>query len=65
MLPFYVLHQPVIVVIGYFALGWGLPAAVEYLFISVMALLGTLLLYEGVRRTPVTRFLLGMKTGRR
>jgi peptidoglycan/LPS O-acetylase OafA/YrhL len=66
VLPFYVLHQPVIVVIGYFVLGWGLPAAVEYLLISVMALAGTLLLYDLlVRRTPATRVLFGMKARRR
>ena len=65
VLPFYVLHQPVIVAIGFFVLGWGLPAIVEYLLISVMALIGTLLVYDLlVRRTPVTRFLFGMKVKR-
>lgn len=66
VLPFYVLHQPVIVVIGYFVLGWGLPAAAEYFLISLLALAGTLLLYDLlVRRTPVTRVLFGMKARRR
>jgi surface polysaccharide O-acyltransferase-like enzyme len=65
VLPFYVLHQPVIVTIGFFVLGWGLPGIIEYLLISVMALIGTLVLYDLlVRRTPVTRFLFGMKVKR-
>ncbi len=62
VLPVYVLPQPVIVAIGLDALGWGLPAIVEYLLISVLALAGTLLIYDLlVRRSAVTRFLFGVR----
>lgn len=62
VLPVYVLPQPVIVAIGFFVLGWGLPAIVEYLLISVLALAGTLLIYDLlVRRSAVTRFLFGVR----
>jgi glucan biosynthesis protein C len=66
VLPFYVLHETVIVVIAYFVLGWRIGAAAQFLLISLTSLAATLLLYDlGVRRTPVTRFLFGLKPERR
>ncbi|GAA3987777.1 hypothetical protein GCM10022384_39650 [Streptomyces marokkonensis] len=61
-LPLYVLHQPVVVAFAYGVVGWSAPMAVEYAVI-VAASLGVILAgYEfGVRRTPVTRFLFGMR----
>jgi glucan biosynthesis protein C len=41
------------------------PALLKYAVISLGSLVATLLLYDiGVRRTPVTRFLFGMKPTR-
>jgi glucan biosynthesis protein C len=62
VLPVYVLHQTVIVVIGFYVVQWEVGALVKYLVISVAALVITLLLYDlGVRRAAVTRLLFGMK----
>jgi hypothetical protein len=66
VLPVYVLHQTVIVVIGFYVVQWEVPTLVKYLVISFTALLATLVLYDvGVRRTAVTRVLFGMKPASR
>lgn len=66
MLPFYVLHETVIVVIAYYILGWKIYGAAQYVLISLTSLVATLLLYEiCVRRTPLTRLLFGLKPHRR
>jgi fucose 4-O-acetylase-like acetyltransferase len=62
VLPIYVLHQTVIVMIGFYVVQWDVPTLVKYLVISCTALLATLVLYDvGVRRTAVTHMLFGMK----
>ena len=64
MLPFYVLHETVIVVIAYFVLAWPVGGAVQYCLIALGSLAATLLLYDlAVRRTRVTRFLFGFRPG--
>ncbi|MGN6239404.1 MAG: acyltransferase family protein [Cellulosimicrobium cellulans] len=62
VLPLYVLHQPVVVAVAYPVVGWGVPAAAKY-GVIVVASLGVLLaVYDLlVRRTRVTRVLLGMR----
>jgi len=66
VLPFYVLHQTVIVVIGYYVLQWKMPMFLEYLTISLASLAATLILYDiAVKRLKITRFLFGMKTKRK
>jgi surface polysaccharide O-acyltransferase-like enzyme len=65
-LPFYVLHELPIIVIGYYVVQWNANALVKYLVISFSAVVATLLLYDiGVRRIPVTRFLFGMRPKRK
>ena len=60
--PFYVLHQTVIVVLGYYVLKMSVSVGVKYLIITTAALCSTLLIYDiFVRRTNPTRFLFGMK----
>jgi glucan biosynthesis protein C len=62
VLPFYVLHQPVVVTVGFYVLGWAVHPVAQYAVISLGSLGVTLALYDWViRRTPVTRLLLGMK----
>jgi glucan biosynthesis protein C len=64
-LPFYILHQTVIFVIGYYVVQWEMAALLKYLVISLASLAATLLLYElAVRRMKVTRWLCGMKARR-
>jgi hypothetical protein len=66
VLPVYVLHQTVIVVIGFYVVQWQVGALVKYVVISLTSLVATLVLYDvGVRRTAVTRVLFGMKPGSR
>ena len=60
--PFYILHQTVIVLIGYVVLSWTWGIAPKYLLITTASLVISALAYDLlVRRTPPTRFLFGMK----
>jgi glucans biosynthesis protein C len=62
VLPFYVLHETVIVVVAYAVLAWPIGAGAQYCLIAVTSLAATLLLYDlGVRRTRLTRVLFGLK----
>jgi glucans biosynthesis protein C len=62
VLPFYVLHETVIVAVAYLVLLWPVGPGVQYGVIALVSLAATLLLYDlGVRRNPVTRFLFGLK----
>ncbi len=62
VLPFYVLHETVVVAVAYGVLSWEVAPGVQYLVISLASLAATLALYElGVRRLPVTRALFGLK----
>ncbi len=63
ILPFYILHEPVIIIIAFFVLAWDIPTGVKYVFVSTAALLITLALYELlIRRIKPIRWLFGMKT---
>ena len=60
--PFYILHQTVIVAIGFFVVQWAAAVLPKYLVIVVCSLVVSIALYDlVVRRTNVTRFLFGMK----
>jgi peptidoglycan/LPS O-acetylase OafA/YrhL len=62
VLPFYVLHQTVIVMLGFYVVEWPINATLKYLIICALSLAVILAIYDlGVRRTRATRFLFGMK----
>ncbi|MBG6098080.1 acyltransferase family protein [Nocardioides luteus] len=62
VLPIYILHQPVVVGVAYVVVRWPLPALLQYVVIVAVSLLLTVGIYDVlVRRTPVTRFLFGMR----
>lgn len=62
VLPFYILHQPVILILGYFVTALPLPILAKYLIIAALAFGVSLGLYEyGVRRWNPVRRLLGLK----
>lgn len=62
VLPFYVLHQPVILMVGYFVVPLALSILAKYLIIASLAFGITLLLYEfGVRPWNPVRRALGLK----
>jgi hypothetical protein len=61
-LPFYVIHQMPIVLIGFYVVKWPISALAQYLVITLSSIVATLVLYDvGVRRTRVTRFLFGVR----
>jgi hypothetical protein len=63
ILPFYVLHYPVIVVIAFLTFTWDVALGVKYVVVSTIALLVTLALYElGIRRISLMRWLFGMQS---
>lgn len=62
VLPFYALHQPVIVAVGFFVLGWQLGLPGEWLCVTALSLAVTLGIYEGlIRRTRLARAAFGMR----
>lgn len=61
VLPVYVIHQTVIVAIAYLVVSYPVAAALKYVILATSALVVTLTLFQLVRRTPITRFLFGMK----
>jgi glucan biosynthesis protein C len=66
VLPFYVLHQPVILLVGYFVIQLAMPIAGKYLIIAPLAFGITLGLYEfGIRRENLVRQVFGLKARKR
>ena len=62
VLPFYILHQTVIVCLGYFVLQWAIPDLLKFLIILSASFLVSIGSYEYlIRRYNVMRFLFGMK----
>jgi glucan biosynthesis protein C len=62
VLPFYLLHEPVIVAVAWSIVRWPGPLLIKYLAVVAASFILTLALYEGlVRRFQLTRFLFGMK----
>ncbi len=66
VLPFYILHQPVILNVGYFVIPLTIAAALKWAIIMPVSFVVIMVLYEFlVRRINVLRFLFGMKLIRR
>lgn len=65
VLPFYVLHQTVIVLLGFYVVQWPISTTLKYLTICLISLVVILAIYDvSVRRTRPTRFIFGMKPRR-
>lgn len=65
VLPFYILHHPVLLCVGYFVVQWAIPAAVKFAVIDALSFVLIMALYEFVvRRLNVLRVLFGMKAVR-
>ncbi|MEW5872881.1 MAG: acyltransferase [Chloroflexota bacterium] len=62
VLPFYILHQTVLLCVGYFVVQWAIPDPLKWLAILSISFAAIMSLYELVRRNNVLRFLFGMKT---
>jgi surface polysaccharide O-acyltransferase-like enzyme len=66
VLPFYVLHQTIILAVGWFVIRWDMGILPKFLIISVVSFALIMLLYELlVRRFNVVRFLFGMRARRK
>ena len=62
VLPFYMLHQPVILAIGFFIIPLALPIPIKYLIIAPLALVITIVIYEFcIRRVNFIRPFFGLK----
>jgi hypothetical protein len=62
VLPFYVLHQSALIVVGYFVVRWPLPDVSKWLIIAPTSFVIIVALYTLlVQRVNVLRFLFGMK----
>ncbi len=61
-LPVYIIHLPMVVIVGFYVIKFDLPIAVKYFAIIILSLISSVLLYEiAVRRINFFRFLLGLK----
>jgi glucans biosynthesis protein C len=62
VLPFYILHQTVIVSIGFYVVQWNTGIGIKYLAISTSSFVVIMIIYESiVRRINAVRFLFGMR----
>jgi hypothetical protein len=66
VLPFYLLHEPVIVAFAWIIVRWHAPILVKYPALVAASFTATLVIYElAVRRYRITRLLFGMKIRQR
>jgi glucan biosynthesis protein C len=66
VLPFYILHQTVILCVGWFIIRWKIGILPKYLIIVVCSFIIIMALYEGlIRHFNVVRFLFGMRLKKR
>jgi peptidoglycan/LPS O-acetylase OafA/YrhL len=63
VLPFYLLHEPVIVAFAWIIVRWHAPILIKYPVLVAASFAATLVIYEfAIRRCRITRLLFGMKT---
>jgi hypothetical protein len=64
VLPFYILHQTVIIILGFFVVQWDIGIVPKYSIISLTSFMAIIVIYElFVRRINILRFLFGMRPG--
>jgi hypothetical protein len=62
VLPFYILHQTVLLVVGYFVVQWAIPDLAKWMIIFASSFAVIMALYEfAVRRFNILRVPFGMK----
>ncbi len=62
-MPFFILHQPLILAVSFVVVGMGVPLPLKVLFVIVFSFVGTSGLATLGTRIRTTRFLLGVKSG--
>jgi hypothetical protein len=61
-LPVYIIHLPMVVIVGFIVIKFNVPIAVKYFAIVTLSLISSVLLYEiAVKRFNFARFFLGLK----
>jgi hypothetical protein len=66
VLPFYILHQTVILCVGWFVISWNISMSAKYLIIAAVSFTLIIVLYELlIRHLNVVRFLFGMRPKRK
>lgn len=63
--PIYILHMPVLTVVGFFVLKMQLGTAAQFTLVMLLSFVLTLALYELVRRVPVLRTMIGIGKSRK
>lgn len=58
--PVYILHMPILVVVGFFVLNFPIGVTGQFLTIILISSVLTFLIYEIIKRVPVLRFFLGI-----
>lgn len=58
--PIYILHMPILVVVGYFILEFPIGVIGQFSLIIMLSFILTILMYEIIKRIPVLRFFLGI-----
>jgi glucan biosynthesis protein C len=62
VLPFYLLHQTVILCVGWFVIPWNMGILPKFLIIAVVSFILIMALYELlIRRINIVRFFFGMR----
>jgi len=62
VLPFYILHQTVIIIIGFYVIQLGTGIAPKYLIVATSSFIVIMAIYELlIRRVNILRFLFGMR----
>jgi glucan biosynthesis protein C len=62
VLPFYILHQTVIISVGYYVVQWEMNPALKYLVIALISFSLIMAIYDLlIKRIKILRFLLGMR----
>jgi len=61
VLPFYILHQPVIILIGYFIVQWNLPVGVKYVLIGLSSFSVVIICYHFfIKNSSFLRLIFGL-----
>ena len=62
VLPFYILHQTIILIIGFYVVQWDMGVGAKYGIIASISFIAIMVIYELlIRRVNVLRFLFGMR----
>ena len=63
VLPFYILHQTIILCVGWFVISWNINNLLKFLIIAIISFVLIMIVYGlFIRRFNVVRFLFGMRS---